>query len=1165
MCLFLSSFNLNLMKTIAIGVVYSRIHTLLPVLLIIIFGSAGTWAATAATEKEQKNGMVETKDSAQAKIDAINAREGIDEAAKSRIIKLYQSAQDNLGSLEAFKAQTTDFKKAIQQAPEKTKNLHKEIDQSQLKLTKQKLEDFNRIPVEELEQRLIIEREKISNLDEQIKSKESELAVQNSRPQIIRQETLKAKQELEAAQKKLETLLATPGSSLETEARQIYLRTMIAMRIAELKMLDVEAISNPARVDLIKAELQLLHSHKNTLSPVIAVIEDLLSERRQQEAKEMQDALSQAEKALSGKHPLIRSITLDNMQYSRDLQTVNDKIEQYIDQKAQIEARTNEIEEDFKSAEKKISLAGLSPALGKILREQRRNLPTRDQFNEQSETIQNETALTSLEQFKIENKLKQLADVDAAMQKIMKEQVDLALPPDQRMMIQAELRVLLNAQKEILNKLSAIYTTYLRILGDFDFSRQQMVNKAEKFAVYLDERLLWVPSSEPINSEYIVGLYHSVQWLLSPLNWMALITDVLKIAFQNLFLTLIAIVSLIIVPYCRRWAKKRLTIISDKIDKIFTDNFNYTLQALVYTLVLELPLPLFIYYLGWFLSSDGRVANFTETIAQGLQGAATPLFTLQFFYRLFALDGIARKHFQWQKTSTDLLRKQIAWLRFIAVPAIFIITATGASKLSAHSDYLGRLALVILMVAIAIFLNYVLKPGSGLLQGYIKAHPLAWATRLRYVWYTAAILIPLIIIGFAVAGYYMSALELQQKLIITLRLIFIVVIIHEMVIRWLTLVNRQLALENARQKRKALALKEKAHTGPEDPALPVEEQKIDIPKINAQTIKLLNVFIGFSVIIGFWMIWKNILPAFSFLENIVLWEQLVSTDNQEIAKPVTLTNLLLAGLYAFIAVVCVRNFSGVMELLVFRRWSIEPGIRYAIDQLAKYILIAIGFIAVANELGGRWEKVQWLVAALSVGLGFGLQEIFANLVSGIILLFERPVRVGDVVTIGGITGKVSRIQMRATTIVDWDQKDLIVPNKTLITDKLVNWTLTSAILRIVIPVGIAYGSDIESAHKVMVNAARSTPLVLAEPEASVWFDGFGDSSLNFSIFIFVELANGLAAKQNVLIRLEKALREHNIALHFVKREISFSPIVQDSGEKAQEIERIVGTSTPKQA
>jgi potassium efflux system protein len=345
-------------------------------------------------------------------------------------------------------------------------------------------------------------------------------------------------------------------------------------------------------------------------------------------------------------------------------------------------------------------------------------------------------------------------------------------------------------------------------------------------------------------------------------------------------------------------------------------------------------------------------------------------------------------------------------------------------------------------------------------------------------------------------------------------------------------------MSNALQKRKSAALTEKHLAGSEDPVLPVDNHQIDIPKINAQTLKLLNVLIGFTLAIGFWMIWKNILPAFSFLDRIVLWGHLVNINNQEVFQPITLTNLLLAGLYVFIAVVSVRNFPGVMELLVFRRWSTEAGGRYAVNQLAKYVLFSIGFISVANELGGSWSQVQWLVAALSVGLGFGLQEIFANMVSGIILLFERPIRVGDTVTIGTVTGKVSRIQMRATTLIDLDQKDLIVPNKTFITSQLTNWTLSDSITRVVIPVSIAYGSDVELAYKVMFDTVCSTPMVLAEPEPCVLLIGFGDSSLNFSIRVFVsELSNRLLVTHDLHIRLEKALREHNIEIPFPQQDV----------------------------
>ncbi len=1126
------------MKTITL-VTQAKTRTLLMLVFIISLISTGAWAKNTESDTGQNSASFAiNKDTLKAKIEAINSREGIDDITKSKLLSLYQGTEDNLANIEKFKAQTDQFNATLKQAPEQSKKLKNEIEQTLLRVSKQKPEDFSRIPIEELEQRLILEKGKISALDEQVKKLETELALQSNRPQMIRETMMSAQLDMEAAQKKLEEPFVSSDAKVEFEARQGQLKTLIDSRMAELKMLDVEAASNPARVELLKTRLQLFDIQKNALGPVVTAIESQSFELRQQEAKEMHDALAQAEKELSGKHQLIQAYTRENIQYSQDLQNITTKIGQYGEQKAKVETQSSEIETDFKSAERKISLAGLSPALGKILREQRRNLSIQDEFGLQSEAIQNETALTSLEQFKVEDKIKRLVDVDTRLKEIMSERVDPALPLNERMMIQAELRILLNSQKELLNKLAVAYAAYLRALGDFDFARQQMATQAHKFAIYLDERLLWVPSSEPMSMSYIADLYHSVKWLLSPFNWVALIKDTVKVLLHNIFINFIAILCFVGLHLCRNWAKRQLKIISGYVEKIYIDNFYYTLRALAYTLILVMPLPMIIKYMGWLLSAGiVHVGEFSKAIGEGLYNAALPLLFLRFFYRLFALDGIGRKHFQWREGTVILLRKHIAWIRFIAVPGVFIISCTGASKFSAHSDSLGRLALIIIMLAMAVFASQILKPTGALLQDYVTKNPDEWVVRLRYAWYPAVILIPVVIIGFAVAGYYLSALELQQQLVITLRLIFLSIIIHALVFRWLTLVSRQLAIKNARQKRK-VALAEKQQAGSDEPVLPLDEQQIDIPKINAQTLTLLNVFIGITLVLGFWMIWKDMLPAFSFLDHIVLWQHLVNVDSQEVYQPITLTNLLLAGLYVFMAVVSIRNFSGVMELLVFRHSSIETGGRYAVNQLAKYVLFTIGLISFANELGGSWSQVQWLVAALSVGLGFGLQEIFANMVSGIILLFERPIRVGDTVTIGDVSGKVSRIHMRATTLIDWDQKELIVPNKTFITSQLVNWTLSDAVTRVVIPVGIAYGSDLELAHKVMEETVRSTPLVLTEPAPSVLMVGFGDSSLNFSIRIFVsELSNRLPVAHDLHIRLEKALRAHKIVIPFPQRDI----------------------------
>jgi potassium efflux system protein len=132
-------------------------------------------------------------------------------------------------------------------------------------------------------------------------------------------------------------------------------------------------------------------------------------------------------------------------------------------------------------------------------------------------------------------------------------------------------------------------------------------------------------------------------------------------------------------------------------------------------------------------------------------------------------------------------------------------------------------------------------------------------------------------------------------------------------------------------------------------------------------------------------------------------------------------------------------------MAVFSHLRLDRGSGYAITATIRYVIVLVGVILAARGLGLAWSKVQWLAAAVTVGIGFGLQEIFANFVSGLILLFERPLRVGDIVTVGETSGVVSRIQIRATTIRDWDNRELILPNKTLITGGFLNWTLSDSI------------------------------------------------------------------------------------------------------------------------
>ena len=179
-----------------------------------------------------------------------------------------------------------------------------------------------------------------------------------------------------------------------------------------------------------------------------------------------------------------------------------------------------------------------------------------------------------------------------------------------------------------------------------------------------------------------------------------------------------------------------------------------------------------------------------------------------------------------------------------------------------------------------------------------------------------------------------------------------------------------------------------------------------------------------------------------------------------------------------------------------------------------------------------------MATALTFGLAFGLQEMFANFVAGIIILFEQPVRVGDVVEIDGVTGVVTQIRIRATTITNWDKKDFIVPNKEFITGKLLNWTRSDEVTRLVMTVGIAYGSDTQHARELLEQILRDHPHVLEDPAPLVIFDQFDESTLNFTLRAFIgSLNKRLTVTHDVHVAIDTAFREAGIEIAFPQRDL----------------------------
>ncbi len=246
-----------------------------------------------------------------------------------------------------------------------------------------------------------------------------------------------------------------------------------------------------------------------------------------------------------------------------------------------------------------------------------------------------------------------------------------------------------------------------------------------------------------------------------------------------------------------------------------------------------------------------------------------------------------------------------------------------------------------------------------------------------------------------------------------------------------------------------------------------------------------------------------------------------------------------------LTVIAARNLPGLLEIGLLTRVQIDAPTRYAITSVARYAIVILGVIVGLGFLGMRWSQLQWMAAALTVGLGFGLQEIFANFVSGLILLFERPFRVGDIITIGEFTGRVTRIRTRATTILDFDNKEVVIPNKAFITDRLTNWTLSDQMTRLIIKVGVSYGSDIDKVHALLLQAADACPYVTRDPPARTWLLAFGPSSLDFELRVFVPAVEQRLLAQNDLHgRIAELLATHEIDIAFPQMDLNVRDLVQ---------------------
>ncbi len=770
-----------------------------------------------------------------------------------------------------------------------------------------------------------------------------------------------------------------------------------------------------------------------------------------------------------------------------------------------------ELEQSLGNVRERLEISGLTEALGGVFLEEQRRLRDLDQVRFQLRDLERELARSQLRTISLRERLA-------------------AMPDDREMEWEAPVRSSLrDLRRQALNV--ELHTEEARTeqLRQTDLRLRSVVELVEELDRTLSEVLLWWPSHSPVGAAWLERLPAATGALLDPDAWADLRETFLRETLHRPLIIGFLLLATGLLYLAGRNIHRHLERLAEATQHRYTDRIGITLRALGWSVLRALPVPFLLLSVAFQLHAVPGTGFGVEVLSRTLITVSVWWLTGHLLLLFIGRNGVGTTHFGWSEPLVTRLHQHLHWFLPVQTFLFLLVALTFGHPSDAVFDLYGRVALlaVILNFGVLAWLLMAPNPASG--------EPLM-DERRRLLLRGVVVIGMLALVTLALAGYLYTVAELLRHLIGTVVVLIVVGLGYGLAARWLLLGETRLALFRIRERREQEGNTEGASGG--EARVDVPEGRLSMEDVNAQSRTLLRVAALGGSLVGLLWVWSDILPALTWLDGITLWSRTIEIGESEITTSVSLQDLLLATFLGVLFALGARNLPGLVEILLSRSTRMDAPGRYTFTVLLRYLIAVVVVIMVFSLLGLRWSEVQWLVAALTVGLGFGLQEVVANFVAGLIVLLERPVRVGDTITVGEYSGTVSKIRGRATTIVDWDNREIVVPNKTFISDHLINWTLSDTTTRLVIPVGVSYESDVDLVRETLLQVARDDPHVLTDPESVVYFLRFGDSALHFELRVFVcQMADRLVTLSGLHIAIIKRFREQGIEIAFPQMDV----------------------------
>ena len=908
----------------------------------------------------------------------------------------------------------------------------------------------------------------------------------------------------------------------------------------ELQLIELKNIYNQVLLKnsdqltvLYQSRYELLNTRVQALQQQIAAIQEAINQKNLAKTQNQVEQAQQQSQSVE-QNPLIQKELDLNSQLSQYLLEQTEKTNTLTQDELRMRNVLDNLTQTQRTIDEQISALQGTLVLSRIIQQQKQKLPT----NLNIQGLSKQIADLRVQIFDITQKRNELYDIDAYISKIEQDENKSFTPAEK-----TQLTNLLTERRKVGSDLIKSLNNQLNLAISLELTQQQITQISDQIQSKLDQQSFWVKSNNPINLDWFKKLPMSLKAQFDGIGKkLGFPTNFDNLPYLLAYVFILFVIGGVILKF-KNAIKQRLAVINGEINTLRSDSQWHTPLALFYTAFLSLSGTL------WFLAACQLLGFFFVKNPQEFWEWSLSMAGYWWFFSFILAtlrpNGIVVRHFGFSQESAANL--QDVTKRVIVSVVLLLNTSIFSNVMDSGlaNDVLGEINTIIALIfCIAIIAPRFIRTEKSFNLSDTDQRDKKIFKIVRILLQ----LVPVILIVLIAVGYYYTALNLITHLINTYIAWVVWTLARYTIYRGITVASRRLAYRRLQEKRQQKQQDNPEASKSDEVVINEQEEGLALNDVRNQLLRFADLFIWTALFAILYYVWSDLVTVVSYLRDITLWQQTSTTEAGVVTETISLFNLIVALIIVVITYILVRNIQGILEVLIFSRVKLSQGTPYTITTLLTYALVAVGGAWAFSTLGMSWSKLQWLFAALSVGLGFGMQEIFANFVSGIILLFERPIRVGDTVTINDVTGTVAKIRIRAITMIDPDRKEVIVPNKSFVTGQVTNWALSNTVTRLVVSVGVAYGSDLELVKRLLLQAANELPTVLRDPEPRALFLNFGASTLDHELRVYV----GQVADRNDTLdalnrRVNELFAENNIDIAFNQLDIFIKN--KDTGEE----------------